>query len=230
MQSVEDNIKDDFKPIITYTLVGLNILIYLWDRELGMRGSSIVFADLGMRPANIIQLFNGGDPFQAVTLFTGLFLHGNLSHILANMIGLYTFGAAIESTFGGFRFLGYYLLWGLASSGLHILMNLDSGIPVIGASGAIGGIMGCYFWLYPKSKLAIVIPPVFIPVVVSAWVILGGWFLLQIFLPQEGVANRAHAGGFLAGLLTVYLLGGRKKVIKNAFQDPQLEYEEDSND
>jgi membrane associated rhomboid family serine protease len=90
----------------------------------------------------------------------------------------------------------------------------SSDIPTVGASGAIGGALGCYFLLFPGNKIEILIPFIPVPLVSSAWVLLGGWFLLQIFFQQEGVAHWAHAGGFLAGMVTVLVLGGRKEVLK----------------
>lgn len=201
-------------PLVTYALIGLNCLIYFWDRGWRLSGPSIVFGDLAMRPSEVLSVFQGGDPFPMVTLFTCLFLHGSLLHLVGNMLYLLTFGTGVESALGGPRYALYYLFWGVAASAAHIFVNPGSAIPTVGASGAIGGALGCYFLLFPGNKIEILFPWIPVPMVVSAWLLLGGWFVLQILMPQQGVANWAHAGGFLAGMLTVLIMGGRQAVLK----------------
>ncbi len=176
-----------------------------------------------MRPNEVWAVFSGGDRFPLVTLFTTLFLHGSLLHLLGNMIYLLTFGSSVETALGGPRFALYYLFWGVAASAAHIFVEPSSSIPTVGASGAIGGALGCYFLLFPGNKIEILMPWIPVPLVASAWVLLGSWFLFQVLFRQEGVANWAHAGGFLAGMLTVLVMGGRQAVLRG--KDLEMDYD-----
>jgi membrane associated rhomboid family serine protease len=214
MIPIRDSMISRAAPLVTYTLIALNCVIYFWDREWRLSGPSVVFGDLAMRPDEVLATLSGGDPFALVTIFTSMFLHGNLLHLLGNMLYLLTFGTGVEAALGAPRFALYYLFWGVAASAAHIFVVSGSDIPTVGASGAIGGALGCYFLLFPGNKIEILIPWIPIPFVASAWVLLGSWFLFQIFFHQEGVANWAHAGGFLAGMLTVLVMGGRRAVLK----------------
>lgn len=213
MIPIRDNMLSKERPVLIWTLVALNILIYLWDRNFGLFGPNVAFADLAMRPKQITLYFSGnGDPAAVAKVFTSMFLHGNLGHLVGNVIFLYVFGPGVERALGGARFALYYLFWGVVAAAAHTFVNPGSDIPTLGASGAIGGVLGCYFLLFPGSRVELVL--LFYPVVVASWVLLGGWFLWQIFFPQAGVANWAHAGGFLAGMMTVLVLGGRQAVLK----------------
>ncbi|AIE85036.1 rhomboid family intramembrane serine protease [Fimbriimonas ginsengisoli] len=221
MIPLRDNQVRQNAPIVTWALVLLNVLIYLWDRHGQLFGPSIVFADLGMRPAEVVDAIRGvGDHFALVTLFTSMFLHGGFMHILGNMIFLFVFGASVEEAIGSVRFALYYLFWGVAAAAAQIYVDPHSVVPTVGASGAIGGILGSYFLLFPGNKIEVFLPILaFLSFEVSAWVLLGLWFLWQILAPQEGVANWAHVGGFLAGMLTVLILGGREAVLQSREPD-----------
>lgn len=218
MIPLRDNQLNPRLPLVTYTLVALNVLIYLWDRQWHLFGSGQVFSDLALRPREVLESLRpmSDDRFAVVTLFTTLFLHANLMHLLGNMLFLLAFGNSVENALGGMRFALYYLFWGFAASFAHIFVEPHSMIPTVGASGAIGGVLGAYFLLFPGNKIELVMVFLpFFPFVVSAWVLLLMWFVFQIALPQEGVANWAHVGGFLAGMLTVLILGGRRKILGN---------------
>lgn len=226
MIPIRDSLISRSAPLVTYALIALNCVIYFWDREWRLFGPSVVFGDLAMRPDEVIAAISGGgDGFALVTIFTSIFLHGSFLHLLGNMLFLLTFGSSVEAALGGPRFALYYLFWGVFASAAHIFVDPGSNTPVVGASGAIGGALGCYFLLFPGNKIEILIPWIPVPVVASAWVLLGSWFLFQIFIPQEGVANWAHAGGFLAGMLTVLVMGGRQAVLKG--KDFELSHEFD---
>ena len=226
MIPIRDNRLDRYVPIVTWTLIALNCILFIWDRQGHVFGTNMVFGDLMMRPQEVVQaLREPSNSFPLVTVFTSLFLHGNLVHLLGNMIFLLVFGGAVESAFGPIRFMLYYLFWGLAASATHIFVDPHSMTPTLGASGAIGGVLGCYFLLFPAQKIEIWIPFLFSFAVVSAWVLLGIWFLYQIFIPQAGVANWAHAGGFLAGMLTVLVAGGRTKVLASSNAGTDFEFD-----
>jgi membrane associated rhomboid family serine protease len=225
MFPIRDNWFSRETPVITYTLIGLNIFLYLWDRGWNLFGPSMVFADLAMRPREVVEAALGqASPGALATLFTAMFLHASLLHLVGNLIFLLTFGDNVEHALGGPRFALYYLFWGLMAWAAHILVQPASPIPTLGASGAIGGVLGAYFLLFPANRVKFVVFPfLFWPVVVAAWVLLGLWFLFQIAFPQQGVANWAHAGGFLAGMLTVLILGGRQKVLRNVRFEQDLD-------
>ena len=198
-------------PVVTWVILGLNVLIFLWDRQGNINSIPVTFADLVMRPREVVMAgHRGQDHFPLVTLFTSMFLHASFYHIFANMMFLAVFGPGVERALGSARFAIYYFFWGLVAWGAQIYIDPNSATPTLGASGAIGGVLGCYFLLFPSHKIDLV----FIPIEVSAWIFLGLWFLYQIFSPTEGVANWAHVGGFTAGMATVLIAGGREKLLR----------------
>ncbi|MFQ3586782.1 MAG: rhomboid family intramembrane serine protease [Fimbriimonadaceae bacterium] len=215
MIPIRDNLITKRVPVVTFTLIGLNILIYLWDRQGSLLGASVVFGDLTMRPVEIVQALQGGDRFALFSVFTAMFLHGNLVHLLGNLLYLFVFGPAVENGLGSWRYMLYYLFWGVVAAATHVFVEPSSDIPTLGASGAIGGVLGSYFLLFPANKIEFVVPLIPYPFVISAWVLLGTWFLYQVFVRQEGVATWAHAGGFLAGMLTILIAGGRLRLLED---------------
>ena len=143
------------------------------------------------------------------TLFTSMFLHGGILHLLGNMLFLWVFGASVEDRLGHFPYLMFYLICGLGAGITHILANWGSTVPSIGASGAISGVMGAYIVLFPRSKILTLVPIIifFFTVRLPAILFLGYWFLIQFVsgfvalgdVDQSGVAWWAHIGGFLLG-------------------------------
>jgi len=206
-------------PLIVWTLLGLNVLIYLWDRNWNPLGTSATFSDLTMHPNEVVGAMRH-QGFPLVTVFTAMFLHANLTHLLGNLVFLYVFGPGVEEAIGGARLALYYLAWGVVAAAAQIWVDPYTSAPVLGASGAIGGVLGAYFLLFPTSRLEILIP--FLEFETPAWLLLGGWFVFQVAFRQEGVANWAHAGGFLAGMATVLVLGGRMAVLQG--REELLEY------
>lgn len=212
-------------PIVTWTLVLLNVILYVWDRQGGLFGQSVIFADLAMRPKQVMSVVSGlsEDGFPIITVFTSMFLHGSLLHLLGNMVYLIVFGGGVEDVIGPVRYTLYYLFWGIAAAFCQVFVDPNSMVPTLGASGAIGGVLGAFFLLFPSSKIEIWVPILaFLSFEVSAWILLGLWFLMQIVLPQESVANWAHAGGFLAGMLTVLVMGGRHALVHDNVDEFEL--------
>jgi membrane associated rhomboid family serine protease len=208
-------------PLVTYTLVALNVIVFLWDRQGHLLAGNLNFSDLAMQPRLVVDAIRGPDKTPLITVFTSMFLHGNLTHILGNMIFLVVFGTSVEAALGSVRFTLYYLAWGIVAAFTQIWVDPGSVTPTLGASGAIGGVLGAYFLLFPSSKIEIIVPILaFLAFEVSAWVLLGLWFLYQILAPQEGVANWAHAGGFLAGMVTVLIMGGPRAILGNRTGPP----------
>lgn len=211
----------EFRPLVTYALAALCVIVYLWDRSangtlLGLIfGPNTVFADLAVRPRETVEALRGtGDRFSLVTLFTSLFLHGSIVHVGGNLLFLLVFGPEIEEAFGSPRFAIYYLGWGFAAGAAQIGVDARSLVPFLGASGAIGGIMGAYLVLFPANKLEVFVPIIWAEWEISAWILLLGWFAFQVLAKQEGVAAWAHVGGFLAGMITVLLAGGRGTILR----------------
>lgn len=225
MIPIRDNRINKSVPVVTWTIIALNVLIYFWDRHGHLTGASITFADLTMRPQDVVMAIRGMEPkFALATILTSMFMHGSLIHLVGNMLFLLVFGPGIEAALRSPRYSLYYLGWGVVAAGAHIFVNPHSQIPVLGASGAIGGVLGAYFLLFPGNRIEIFVPLLaFLTFEAPAWVLLGLWFVYQIAVPQQGVANWAHIGGFLAGMLTVLVMGGRAAVLKG--REHEFEYD-----
>ncbi len=217
MIPIRDNVRQQGTPWVTYTLVGLMIIIYLWDRRWHLMGGQMVFSDLAARPVEIKNALKGGDKEPLITLFSSAFLHANLAHIIGNLLFLSAFGPSVENWMGPFRFVVYYLFFGVAAVMTEVWVQPNSGVAMIGASGAIAGVMGAYFLLFPGARVQTVIPPfILLPFWLPAWFLLSVWFLFQIFMVQPGVATWAHTGGFLSGMIVVLLID------RNGSKTPRL--------
>ena len=205
-------------PVMTVGLIGLNVLVFLYQISLGPGGAEVFIYQFGAIPAVIFGSQNLPSELVAIpaslSVFTSMFLHGGFLHLIGNMLYLWIFGNNIEDAMGHGRFILFYLLTGVAASMAHFFTDLNSEIPTIGASGAISGILGAYILLYPRAQvLVLIFLGFFIRVMyVPAGLALGFYFLLQILQGTltfgqggGGVAWFAHIGGFLAGLLLVGL-------------------------
>jgi membrane associated rhomboid family serine protease len=232
---LKDDIPTRRTPVITIALIAINVIVYflfeqgLW--ELGDTGNERVF-EYGAIPIEITDpgteceldpsetqvacgdFASDNAPFW-ITIFTSMFLHGSLLHLGGNMLFLWIFGNNIEDSMGRVTFVAFYILGGLAALGLQVLMDTESVIPTVGASGAIAGVLGAYARLYPRARVVTVVFIIIIFTVVTlpALLVLGVWFLLQL-LPTfsepvtdsgGGVAYFAHIGGFVFGLLAIRL-------------------------
>jgi membrane associated rhomboid family serine protease len=200
-------------PIINNTLIGINILFFLAELLQGPHLNKFIYV-YGLVPARyfipqISSHFTWGEQFLA--FFSFMFLHGGLLHLVGNMWSLYIFGDNVEGKIGSVRYLFFYLLCGLASGIVHILSNPYSRVPTIGASGAISGVMGAYFILFPRSKILALIPFFFFFAEIPAYFFLGIWFLLQFLSAATssgqigGIAWWAHIGGFIFGIIFLKL-------------------------
>jgi membrane associated rhomboid family serine protease len=201
-------------PVTTIALIAINALVFAYELSLSIHGQQDLFAQYGVVPARLTDgSITGAD---AVRLITSMFLHGDVLHIGGNMLYLWIFGNNIEDRLGVVRFILFYFLAGFAASFAQILMNPTSELPMIGASGAIAGILGAYIILYPRARVqTLIFFGFWIQVVnISAIILLGWWFLLQIlnaFLAlgayaQGGVAFFAHIGGFIVGIILISIL------------------------
>jgi len=216
MFPIRDHNPSGRTPFVTYALIAINCVVFLvYYPFLQEPELSYFFYDWGFVPRFVSEGVGFGG------LLTHMFLHGGWLHLLGNMLFLFIFGDNVEDEMGHLSFLGFYLLAGLAAAGLQYVSDPMSEAPMVGASGAIAGVMGAYLLLFPKARVdVLIIFVIFFRVfTIPAWVVLGVWFGLQLFngtmTPTEdgGVAYWAHAGGFVAGLVmasrTLMRLGGR---------------------
>ena len=208
MIPLRDVIPSRTTPVVTIALIVVNALVFLYEFSLGPEVNEFIIA-FGLIPA----------AFSWITLFTSMFLHGGFLHFAGNMLYLWIFGDNVEDRMGHGRFLTFYLLCGTAAALAQTIMSPDSVVPMVGASGAIAGVMGAYFVMYPHSRIVTLVPLILIfPVVeIPAIFFLGFWFVMQFLSgvgsiasaasrqPAGGVAFWAHVAGFAAGVGAVFL-------------------------
>ncbi|MBF0557275.1 MAG: rhomboid family intramembrane serine protease [Nitrospirae bacterium] len=201
-------------PFVTVGLIIVNIVVYLFELVAPDGGEQLAIL-YGAIPNNLVT-FESGQPISPLgSVFTSMFLHGGLLHVGGNMLFLWIFGDNIEDMLGHFRFLLFYLFAGFIAAYGHALTDSQSLVPMIGASGAISGVLGAYILLFPRARVhTLLFFGFFWQVVrVPAVVVIGFWIILQVLsgllnagsLHQGGIAWFAHVGGFLAGLLTIRL-------------------------
>ncbi len=211
MIPLRDSIPSRTFPAVTIALIVANVAVFLWQLSLGPGNESLVL-EMGAVPAR----FTRGAPAAAqalpapATLLTSMFLHGGLFHLAGNMVFLWIFGNNVEDAVGHVRFVVFYALCGVAAASGHILFHPDSRIPMVGASGAISGVLGAYFLLYPQARIRTLVFLGFLAQVVNvpAYIFLGVWFLMQFVTGAAteassaggGVAWMAHVAGFVAGV------------------------------
>lgn len=206
-------------PLVTVFLIAVNVVVFLYEAILPPQQAWLFVHRFGAVPLAVTH-FTGPFPYGgapvALTLVTSMFLHGGLLHVAGNMLFLWVFGNNIEDALGHLRFVFFYLACGLAAALFHIATNPSSPIPMVGASGAIAGIMGGYLVLYPRAQVLTMILIIFYPlfVWVPAVFFLIFWFLLQFLNASAGasgnVAWAAHVGGFLVGIFLVRILLRRR--------------------
>lgn len=205
-------------PFINIALIVINVMVFFYQVTLPPYAYKAFVYMNGTVPVRITALVAGhGSPQIALEpLFTSMFLHGGLMHLLGNMLFLYIFGDNVEDSFGHIGYLLFYSVCGIGSGLVHVLFNLHSPIPAIGASGAISGVMGAYILLYPRARVLTFFFIFVLPV--PAFFILGYWFVFQFLEaisgvgdPGGGVAVWAHVGGFLIGMLITALVFGNRQ-------------------
>jgi len=215
MIPIRDTIQSKNYPVVNNALIVINVFVYIIELSKGHDINQFIF-NYGLVPAGY-SLNEIGAHFttghQALALFTFMFIHGGFWHLLGNMWSLYIFGDNVEDRLGHVRYLIFYILCGLLSGIFHLLINLTSQVPTIGASGAIAGVMGAYLILYPGSKILTLIPIIIIPyfIEIPALFFLGIWFVLQFLgaagtsAEAGGIAWWAHVAGFIAGMFLLKL-------------------------
>jgi membrane associated rhomboid family serine protease len=230
MIPLRDTIQSKNYPVINTALIAANGLVYVLQLAQGDRLQEFIVT-YGLVPARysvpaIASHFSLAQ--QALSLFSFMFVHGGFWHLLGNMWSLYIFGDNVEDRLGPVRYLLFYLLCGFASGLTHLFLNWHSQLPTVGASGAIAGVMGAYFILYPKSRILTFIPIFFLPyfIEIPAFFFLGLWFLFQFISAAGtpghggGIAWWAHIGGFVFGIVFLKLfllapeLGISRRILK----------------
>lgn len=206
MIPLRDVIPSRTRPVVTVALIAVNAAVFLHQQALAPREFEVFVREWGLVPAQ----------FSVVAVLTSMFMHGGWMHVIGNLLYLWIFGDNVEDRMGHGRFLVFYLLCGVAAAMLQVAVNPASQVPMVGASGAIAGVLGAYLVMFPRSRILTLVPIfVFVQIIeVPALLFLGLWFLLQLLsgvgtLGQSadvgGVAFWAHAGGFVAGLVAVWV-------------------------
>ena len=217
-------------PYVNYFIITLNVIAFLFELSIGRndpRALNAFIYEFGVVPRHFALALSGSAHASLsaglFSIFTSMFLHGSWLHIIGNMWVLYIFGDNIEDHVGHGAYLAFYLICGFAASFTHILLSLPSNVPSVGASGAIAGIMGAYFVLYPRARVLTVVPVfIFFFWWLPAWIVLGYWFIVQFFSGAAtsiaytnqstgGIAFWAHVGGFVAGIFLIKVFPQRRR-------------------
>ncbi|WP_022854193.1 rhomboid family intramembrane serine protease [Thermodesulfatator atlanticus] len=219
MIPIQDIVPRKTFPVVTVSLILVNSAIFIFMLSLPPETREALVMYLGVVPARFTE-GNGFFLANIVSLFTAMFLHGGWIHLIGNMWTLWIFGDNVEDRMGHKRFLAFYLLCGVAATLVHIWLHPKSTLPLIGASGAISGVLGAYYGLFPLARVIVMIPIFFFPFFfeIPAILYIGWWYLLQVFSGTlsiihgkavGGVAWWAHIGGFLVGLFLhrIFCLG-----------------------
>jgi membrane associated rhomboid family serine protease len=221
MIPISDDNPVDHTPFMNWLLIGLCVLAFAWEFSLGDKGMDAASVALGFTPDTLTG--SAPAPSEAIgvpvyaTIFTSMFLHGGLLHLGGNMLYLWIFGNNIEEAMGHTRFTLFYFASGVAAALTMALIDPHSQVPMIGASGAISGVLGAYMLLYPRARVHVIIPLgiIFYPLWIRAVWVVGIWFAMQLASAaltdpsQPGTAFWAHVGGFGAGLLLTPVLKSR---------------------
>lgn len=232
----DDDLDRHRTPVVTYILIAINVVVWLFELSGGerfingysaipfeiTRGTDLVGTQsviVGGQSVSI-PMYPGPTPIY-LTLLTSMFMHASWMHIIGNMLYLWIFGDNIEDRLGPVKFLLFYLVCGLAAGAAHIVFSASSVIPSLGASGAIAGVLGAYLILFPKKNVRVLMARQIVNM--PAFMVLGLWIALQIFSQigvsgsqSSGVAYLAHIGGFVAGVVLIFLFGGRAKLARPA--------------
>ncbi len=223
MIPLRDNIPSLRRPVVTYALIAANVFVYLLMQPSSQTRAGLIFTFAwGLVPFDLL----GGVPRVphpvpvSWTIITSMFLHGGFLHILGNMWYLWLFGDNVEDVMGRARFLVFYLLSGVVAAAAQVAMDPGSRVPMVGASGAISGVLGGYLLLYPHARILTLVPLGFFTQLleIPAVIVLGFWIFVQFFnaflMPSHGgggVAFFAHIGGFVAGMALVHIFRKRQR-------------------
>jgi len=228
MIPIKDRNPTDLFPWVTISIIAANIAAFALQLSHGVAGFEKFTVSLALIPAGFLSA-----PFssaQVPLIFSSLFLHGGFLHIAGNMLFLWIFGNNVEDYLGHFKFLVFYLVCGVAATLAHVFAHPNSSVPVIGASGAISGVLGAYFLLFPRARVLTLVPIFFFLyfIEVPAYFFLGVYIVFQFFFgltsltdktaSAQGVAWFAHIGGFFAGIVLLILFRRRRGFRRRMFR------------
>ena len=221
MIPLKDDNPTSSRPIVTYFLIGLCVLVFLIQLGSQSYKTGQLFYSYGLIPS--VLMGHNQLPIDLyvipgyVTIFTSMFMHGGFMHLIGNMLYMWIFADNIEDNLGPIKFLIFYLLAGIGAAMTQVLMDTFSQVPMVGASGAIGGVLGAYLINHPNAKVLVLIPFGFFSqlIKIKALYVLGFWFILQFISSGGGVAYAAHIGGFVSGIILILFFNkNTKKKIK----------------
>ena len=218
MIPISDENPARLKPVVTWGIIAACAAVFFWQLTFSQSGEEALVYTLGFVPKNLfdhaVTAPVYGIPWPWFTLITSMFLHGGFLHLGGNMLYLWIFGNNVEDAMGHGRFLGFYFICGIVAALSEGLANPHSALPMLGASGAISGVLASYVLIYPRARVTVIIPLgiLLYPTKISAFYVIGFWFLLQLLFGlgttagTPGTAWWAHVGGFAAGIILTPLL------------------------
>ena len=223
MIPLKDDNPTSNKPVVTYFLIGSCVLIFLIQLSSQTYSTRQLFYSYGLIPSVLMGHKELPMDLYAIpaylTIFTSMFMHGGFMHLIGNMLYMWIFADNIEDNLGPLNFLVFYLLAGIGAAMTQVFVDTQSQIPMVGASGAIGGVLGAYLINHPNARVLVLIPFGFFSqlIKIRALYVLGFWFVLQFISTGGGVAYAAHIGGFVSGMILILFFNkkkGKKKSIK----------------
>ena len=226
MIPLKDDNPSSEKPILTYFIIGLCVFVFLLQLSSQTYKTGELFYSYGLIPAVIMGHSQLPMDLYVIpgwlTIFTSMFMHGGFLHLIGNMLYMWIFADNIEDSLGPKKFLIFYILAGVGAGMTQVFMDTYSQVPMVGASGAIGGVLGAYLINYPNAKVLVLIPFGFFSqlVKIKALYVLGFWFILQFISSGGGVAYAAHIGGFISGIILILFFNKKIKRKKVFFKGP----------
>ena len=217
MIPLKDDNPTSGRPVVTYFLIGICVVIFLMQLGSQSYKTGQLFYSYGLIPSVLMGHDQLPMDLYAVpaylTIFTSMFMHGGFMHLIGNMLYMWIFADNIEDSLGPKKFIIFYLLSGIGAATAQILMDTHSQVPMVGASGAIGGVLGAYLINHPNARVLVLIPFGFFSqlIKIKALYVLGFWFILQFISSGGGVAYAAHIGGFVSGVVLILFFNKRIK-------------------
>jgi membrane associated rhomboid family serine protease len=226
MIPLKDDNPTSGRPVVTYFIIGLCILIFLLQFSSQSYRSGQLFYSYGLIPSVLMGHNQLPMDLYAIpgwlSIFTSMFMHGGFMHLAGNMLYMWIFADNIEDNLGPLKFLVFYVLTGIGAAMTQVLMDTHSQVPMVGASGAIGGVLGAYLINHPNARVLVLIPFGFFSqlIKIRALYVLGFWFILQFISSGGGVAYAAHIGGFVSGMILILFFNKKNKKKNKIIKGP----------
>tara|TARA_Y100000590_G_scaffold123465_1_gene141326 strand:+ start:206 stop:892 length:687 start_codon:yes stop_codon:yes gene_type:complete len=226
MIPLKDDNPTSGRPVVTYFLIASCVLIFLLQLSSQSYQTGQLFYSYGLIPS--VLMGHKQLPIDLyvvpgyITIFTSMFMHGGFMHLIGNMLYMWIFADNIEDNLGPIKFIIFYLLSGTGAAMTQVLVDTQSQIPMVGASGAIGGVLGAYLLNHPNARVLVLIPFGFFSqlIKIRALYVLGFWFILQFISSGGGVAYAAHIGGFVSGMILILFFNKKSKIKKKGIKGP----------